>query len=51
MKVNLNKCKCGKMISKPKSNKSGMCSACSMRKRTRDNNISRSKQNANEVKE
>lgn len=41
------KCKCGKMISIPKANKTGMCSACSMREMTRVNAKSSSKQNAN----
>ncbi len=40
------KCKCGKMISDPKSNKTGMCSACSMRERIRENYVSQSKQEA-----
>ncbi len=30
------KCECGKMISKPKSNKSGLCSRCSIKKADRD---------------
>ena len=40
------KCECGKMIRRPKGNKTGMCSACSMRKRTRDKLVSHTADNA-----
>ena len=42
------KCKCGKMISKPKANKTGMCVACSMRERAKGNLVSQSKKNMSE---